>query len=155
MTRSRARKLNPCRCRNTMPEQNRLVTGQNGPVIRRNRPVIGKKETVTGKNEALTGKREPETGQSTPALFDARTPGGAVTPPHEVPSPAATRGSGQWRFLISRRWAGYLSLTIVFAVVCSLLGLWQFARRAEAQAEIARINANYDSPAVPVSEVLP
>ncbi|PDQ35553.1 MAG: hypothetical protein B5766_05715 [Candidatus Lumbricidophila eiseniae] len=148
MTRSRARKLNPCRCRNTMPEQNRLVTGQNGPVIGRNRPVIGKNEPVTGKNE-------PVTGQSTPALFDARTPGGAVTSPHEVPSPAATRGSGQWRFLISRRWAGYLSLTIVFAVVCSLLGLWQFARRAEAQAEIARINANYDSPAVPVSEVLP
>src|SRR6218665_1159512 len=126
MTRSRARKLNPCRCRNTMPEQNRLATGQNGPVIGRNRPVIGKNEPVTGKNE-------PVTGQSNPALFDPRPPGGAVTPPQRAPPPAATRGSGQWRFLISRRWAGYLSLTIVFAVVCSLLGLWQFARRAEAQ----------------------
>src|SRR6218665_2428408 len=110
MTRSRARKLNPCRCRNTMPEQNRLVTGQNGPVIGRNRPVIGK-------NEPVTGKKETVTGQNPPALFDAGTPGGPFTPPHEAPSPAATRGSGQWRFLISRRWAGYLSLTIVFAVV--------------------------------------
>ncbi|WGD38620.1 SURF1 family protein [Lysinibacter sp. HNR] len=60
-----------------------------------------------------------------------------------------------WRFLLSRRWAGYLALTIVFALVCVLLGQWQFARRAEARAEIMRIDANYDAPAVPLETILP
>lgn len=60
-----------------------------------------------------------------------------------------------WRFAFSRRWAGYLALTVVFAIVCSCLGMWQFARRAEARAEIARIDANYDAPAVPLTEALP
>ncbi|WEO75629.1 SURF1 family protein [Cryobacterium sp. SO2] len=60
-----------------------------------------------------------------------------------------------WRFLISRQWAGYLALTIVFAVVCSGLGMWQLARRAEAQAEISRIDANFDAEPVPVADALP
>lgn len=60
-----------------------------------------------------------------------------------------------WRFAVSKRWAGYLGLTIVFAVVCSLLGQWQFDRRAQAQAEIARIDANYDSAPVAVQTALP
>lgn len=60
-----------------------------------------------------------------------------------------------WRFLLHRRWAGYLALTIVFAIVCSALGAWQFNRRAEALAELARIDANYDAPPVPVTEALP
>ncbi len=60
-----------------------------------------------------------------------------------------------WRFLLSRRWAGYLALTIVFAIVCVLLGQWQFARRAEARAEISRIDANYDATAVPLKDALP
>ncbi|GAA1508738.1 cytochrome oxidase assembly protein ShyY1 [Agromyces terreus] len=61
----------------------------------------------------------------------------------------------EWGFLRSRRWAGYLALVVVFAIVCCALGVWQFARRAEARAEIARIDANYDAQAVPVDEVLP
>ena len=60
-----------------------------------------------------------------------------------------------WSFLLSRRWAGYLALTIVFALVSSGLGVWQFARRAEALAEIAKIDANYDAAPVPVAEALP
>ncbi|MFF2369354.1 SURF1 family protein [Agromyces sp. NPDC058110] len=60
-----------------------------------------------------------------------------------------------WSFLRSRRWAGYLALVVVFAIVCCALGMWQFARRAEARAEIARIDANYDAQAVPVSDALP
>lgn len=60
-----------------------------------------------------------------------------------------------WRFALTRRWAGYLALTIVFAIVCSGLGMWQFARRAEARQEIARIDANYDAAPTPVTEVLP
>ena len=60
-----------------------------------------------------------------------------------------------WRFLVAPRWAGYLALVIVFAVACSALGTWQFNRRAEALAEVARIDANYDAEPVPVAEALP
>ncbi|MBM7504804.1 SURF1 family protein [Agromyces aurantiacus] len=60
-----------------------------------------------------------------------------------------------WRFLASPRWAGYLALVIVFAIACSALGTWQLNRRAEALAEVARIDANYDADPVPVAEALP
>ncbi|WP_353809950.1 SURF1 family cytochrome oxidase biogenesis protein [Agromyces sp. SYSU T00194] len=60
-----------------------------------------------------------------------------------------------WRFLLSRRWAGYLALTIVFAIVCVALGTWQLNRRAEALTEVARIDANYDADPVPIAEALP
>jgi cytochrome oxidase assembly protein ShyY1 len=60
-----------------------------------------------------------------------------------------------WRFLVSPRWAGYLALVIIFAIACSALGTWQFNRRAEALAEVARIDANYDAAPVPVAEALP
>jgi cytochrome oxidase assembly protein ShyY1 len=59
-----------------------------------------------------------------------------------------------WRFALTRRWAGYLTLAIVFAIVCVLLCLWQLNRRAEARAEIDRIDANYSSQAVPIDEAL-
>ena len=60
-----------------------------------------------------------------------------------------------WRFLLSRQWAGYLALTILFAVVCAGLGTWQLARRAEAQAEISRVDTNFDAEGIPVTEALP
>lgn len=60
-----------------------------------------------------------------------------------------------WSFLRSNRWIGYFALFLIFAITCVLLGNWQFDRRAEARAEIARIDANYGSPAVPLSEELP
>lgn len=59
-----------------------------------------------------------------------------------------------WRFAFSRRWAGYLALVIVFAIVCSLLGMWQFARRAEARVEIDRVEMNYDAEPRAVDDVL-
>ena len=61
----------------------------------------------------------------------------------------------EWSFLRSRRWAGYLALVVVFAVACCALGTWQLNRRAEALAEVARIDANYDAEPVPVAEALP
>lgn len=61
----------------------------------------------------------------------------------------------RWSFLWSPRWLGYLALVLVFAVICSLLGAWQFARRGEARTEIERIDANYDAPAVPITSLLP
>ena len=60
-----------------------------------------------------------------------------------------------WRFVLTPRWAGYLALVVVFAVACSALGTWQLNRRAEALAEVARIDANYDADPVPVAEALP
>ena len=60
----------------------------------------------------------------------------------------------EWSFLRSTRWAGYLALVIVFAVACCALGTWQLNRRAEALAEVARIDANYDADAVALAEAL-
>lgn len=60
-----------------------------------------------------------------------------------------------WRFLLSKRWAGYLALTILFAIVCVFLGNWQLARRAEAQTEIQRIENNWSAEPVPLAEALP
>ena len=60
-----------------------------------------------------------------------------------------------WSFLVSRRWAGYLALTIVFAIVCAGLANWQLDRRSQAQAEIARVDNNYDAPPQQIGEVLP
>lgn len=60
-----------------------------------------------------------------------------------------------WSFLRSRRWAGYLSLTILFAVVCVGLGNWQLDRRSEALAELAKIDANFDSSPIALRDALP
>ena len=60
----------------------------------------------------------------------------------------------EWAFLRSPRWAGYLALVVVFAVACCALGTWQLNRRAEALAEVARIDANYDAEAVSVADAL-
>lgn len=60
-----------------------------------------------------------------------------------------------WALLRTRRWLGYLAVAIVFAIVCSGFGVWQFARRAEARAEIDRIVANYDAEPQPIESLLP
>lgn len=71
-----------------------------------------------------------------------------------TPQTAAPQHVG-WTFLYSRRWLGYFAMLIVFAVACVFLGNWQFDRRAEARAEIARIDANYDAAPVPLADELP
>lgn len=60
-----------------------------------------------------------------------------------------------WSFLRSRRWLGYFALLIVFSIACVWLGNWQFERRAEARAEIARIDANYDAAPLALADVVP
>jgi cytochrome oxidase assembly protein ShyY1 len=60
-----------------------------------------------------------------------------------------------WKFAFTRRWAGYLALTILFAAVCSGLGVWQLARRAEALAEIIKVDTNFDATPVPIADALP
>ncbi|MBB4071851.1 SURF1 family cytochrome oxidase biogenesis protein [Canibacter oris] len=60
-----------------------------------------------------------------------------------------------WRFLYSPRWMGYYAMLAVFAVACVLLSNWQFDRREQAKAEIARIVNNYDQAPQPLTTVLP
>ena len=60
-----------------------------------------------------------------------------------------------WRFAFTRRWAGYLALTILFAAVCSGLGLWQLARRADALTEMSKVETNYAADPVPLADALP
>lgn len=56
--------------------------------------------------------------------------------------------------LATRRWVGYLALVLVFATVCVAFGAWQWNRREEALAAIARLDANYDEAPVPLESVL-
>jgi cytochrome oxidase assembly protein ShyY1 len=60
-----------------------------------------------------------------------------------------------WRFALSRRWFGYLALAIIFAIICVLLALWQLSRRADAVAEIDRVQHNFDSSPISLDHALP
>ncbi|PJJ72206.1 cytochrome oxidase assembly protein ShyY1 [Diaminobutyricimonas aerilata] len=62
--------------------------------------------------------------------------------------------SGGWRFALSRRWVGYLALTVVFAVACALLGNWQWSRNEQRLAEIELVERNYDAPPVDLADAL-
>lgn len=59
-----------------------------------------------------------------------------------------------WRLALTRRWLGALALTALFALACWGLSQWQFARRAEAQAAIHLLNANYDQSPVAIDRLL-
>jgi len=61
----------------------------------------------------------------------------------------------QWGFLLSRRWIAYWSLLLVFSMVCVILGVWQFDRRSQAQAEITRIDTNYFATPIALDVALP
>ena len=52
-----------------------------------------------------------------------------------------------------KRWLVWLLVASLFAVACVFLSQWQFSRRAEAVAKIELIAANFDSPAVAVTEL--
>jgi len=60
-----------------------------------------------------------------------------------------------WRFALSRRWLGYLALVVAFAIACTLLSLWQIARRDEARADITRVETNWGAEPRPIEELLP
>lgn len=56
--------------------------------------------------------------------------------------------------LFTRRWLSYLVVTVLFAISCVALGMWQFARRDEARVEISRILENFDAQPVPLTTAL-
>lgn len=58
------------------------------------------------------------------------------------------------RLALTRRWLGYLALTITFSIVASFFGIWQWDRREQAVSAIAKVDANYDQLPVPVSRFL-
>lgn len=60
-----------------------------------------------------------------------------------------------WKFVLGRRWFGYLAMAIVFAIACYFLAQWQFARRDEALAAIAKVQNNYDRAPVPITDAMP
>lgn len=77
--------------------------------------------------------------------------------PSTDPAPAVTdiAHAPGWSFLASRRWLGYAAMLLIFSIACVLLGNWQFDRRAQARAEIDRIDANYDATPIALASALP
>ena len=55
----------------------------------------------------------------------------------------------------SKRWLGWLSFVIVFALACVGLAQWQWARRLEAVAEIRTVAANWDAAPATLDDVVP
>ena len=87
-------------------------------------------------------------------MTDTRT---EETAPAQAAAGAAARAARPevgWSFLRSPRWIGYFAMLLVFSIACVFLGNWQFERRAEARAEIARIDANYDATPAPLADEL-
>jgi cytochrome oxidase assembly protein ShyY1 len=59
-----------------------------------------------------------------------------------------------FRFLLSRRWVLFFLFVVGLSLACWRLGVWQFDRLAERQAENAIITRNLDAPAVPATTVM-
>lgn len=58
------------------------------------------------------------------------------------------------RLALSTRWLVGLVLTVVFALITTLFGLWQWDRRGQAVAEMERVENNYDQAPVVIDELL-
>ncbi len=58
------------------------------------------------------------------------------------------------KLLLTRRWLGYLALTVAFAVVASLFGMWQWDRRGQAVAAIEKVENNFDRAPVAVETLV-
>jgi len=52
------------------------------------------------------------------------------------------------------RWAGYVAIAMVFAIVCAFLSNWQFTRNADRSRQLALVAANYDAAPVPLRELI-
>ena len=59
-----------------------------------------------------------------------------------------------WRFVISKRWFGYLAVAVVFAVVCVLLSNWQVSRLEEKRLENSRVLDNYENDPIALNDAL-
>lgn len=59
----------------------------------------------------------------------------------------------RWGFLRTRRWVGVAAIAVVVAVVCVLLGIWQWNRHEDRAAANDLVNTNYDLPPAPLADV--
>ncbi len=59
-----------------------------------------------------------------------------------------------YRFLLGRRWLGFLLLVVVLAALCVRLGIWQFDRLAQRKADNAQTAANLAARPVPVDTLV-
>ena len=58
------------------------------------------------------------------------------------------------QLLFTKRWLGYLALTVVFAAVATMFGQWQWDRRGQAVAAMTLVETNYDQTPVPLASLL-
>ncbi len=54
--------------------------------------------------------------------------------------------------LATKRWVGYFALTVVFAIVASFFGLWQWERRTQAVQAIEVLERNWSNPPIALTE---
>ena len=52
-----------------------------------------------------------------------------------------------------RRWAGWLSIVVIFAIACAFLSNWQFNRRQEALTAMSQLAKNYEAKPVSIFEL--
>jgi cytochrome oxidase assembly protein ShyY1 len=79
---------------------------------------------------------------------------GALAKPAAVYD-TVTEGLTGSQFLFTGRWVAFIAAAIVFAIVCSMLALWQLDRGRQASADNAVISANFDATPVPITRALP
>ena len=86
-----------------------------------------------------------------------RRPAGALG--QRVPTAATydvvTEGLTGWRFVITKRWVGYIACAVAFAIICGFLSHWQLDRGKQAVAYNALVHSNFYSAPVPVGSALP
>ena len=83
-----------------------------------------------------------------------RTGAGAVAGPAAVYD-TVTEGLTGWQFLRTWRWAGYLAIAVVFALVCGALALWQYDRGRGATADNHLYSSNFALAPESLSSALP
>jgi len=66
-----------------------------------------------------------------------------------------TEGLTGWQFLRTGRWLAYFAITLIFALVCAGLAVWQYDRGRGASADNQLYSANFAVPAVPLTTALP
>lgn len=59
-----------------------------------------------------------------------------------------------YRFVLTRRWVGFLVLCIVVALACVRLGFWQLSRYHQRSDHNARVDRNAAAPAIPAADLL-
>lgn len=84
-------------------------------------------------------------------------PAGAVSrrQPTAATYDVVTEGLTGWRFVITRRWIGYILCAVAFAIICGFLSHWQLDRGRQAVAYNALVHSNFYSAPVPLQKELP